>query len=192
MENVHQLADPSPTQPPSWGTKIRHLVVHGILHADDRPHRLALGLAIGMFVAFTPTVGIQTLICLALAWTLSANRVVGLPLIWISNPATFLPIYYPCYRLGCQLTGYPALDRAWFAATVPAEVQSWSDQFGMIGSKFLDIAVPLWTGCLVVATVLGATTYFLMLALIRHHRARRTVPELDTMHESFPPHRTNE
>lgn len=186
MENANLPANHSTPEPQPWGRRVRDLVIHTIFHADDRPHRLALGLAIGMFVAFTPTVGLQTLICVALAWSLSANRVVGLPLIWISNPATFIPIYYPCYRLGCQLTGYPIADREWFAASIPAAGERWSEQFGLIGSRFLDVAVPLWSGCLVVAGALGTITYFLMLSLIRGYRARRSAVQIDTMQESFP------
>ena len=41
----------------SWSRRhrlqLRHFVYHSLLHADDPPRPLALGMAIGMFVAFT-------------------------------------------------------------------------------------------------------------------------------------------
>ena len=73
--------------------RVRHFVLHDILHADDPPHRLALGVAIGMFVTFTPTVGLQMVLVGVLAWLLRANKLVGLPVVWLSNPATVVPIY---------------------------------------------------------------------------------------------------
>ena len=80
-------------------------MLHSILKADDPPHRLALGVAIALFVTFTPTIGFQSVLVVALAWLFGANKLVGLPLIWISNPATFVPIYYPAYRLGKWVLG---------------------------------------------------------------------------------------
>ena len=77
--------------------RARKFIYHNVLHADDPPHRLALGAAIGVFVAFTPTVGLQMMLTVSLAWLLRANKVIGLPVVWISNPATLVPIYYSCY-----------------------------------------------------------------------------------------------
>ena len=44
--------------------QIEHFIVYRILHADDTPHRLALGIALGVFVAWTPTVGLQMVLVL--------------------------------------------------------------------------------------------------------------------------------
>ena len=89
---------------------VKDFCILRILHADDPPHRLALGIAIGMFVTFTPLIGFQMLISVFLAWLLRANKLVGVPLVWISNPVTFVPIYYPCYWLGCKVLGQPVLS----------------------------------------------------------------------------------
>jgi len=94
--------------------QIRHFVFHSILHADDPPHRLALGIAIGTFVTFTPTVGLQMMIVVFLAWLFRANKVVGLPIVWISNPVTIMPIFYTCYRLGRAILGHSAIGANWW------------------------------------------------------------------------------
>ena len=61
--------------------RIRRFIIHNILHADDPPHRLALGVAIGMFMTFTPTVGVQSILVALTAWVLRANKLVGMPMV---------------------------------------------------------------------------------------------------------------
>ena len=87
---------------------------HNVLHADDPPHRLALGAAIGVFVMFTPTIGFQMLISVLIAWLLKANKAIGLPVVWISNPATFIPIFYPSYLVGRVLLGWEPVSETWW------------------------------------------------------------------------------
>ncbi|MEL6896318.1 MAG: DUF2062 domain-containing protein, partial [Planctomycetota bacterium] len=45
----------------------------------------------------------------ASAWILRANRLVGVGLVWISNPLTYAPLFYFHYRVGCLLTGREAI-----------------------------------------------------------------------------------
>ena len=60
--------------------------VHRVLHVPDTPHRIALGVAIGIFVAWTPTIRFQMVLTVVLAWLLGANKSVGVPFVWISCP----------------------------------------------------------------------------------------------------------
>ena len=46
--------------------------------------------AVAMFITFTPTVGLQMILSVFFAWLLRANKAVGIPIVWISNPATTL------------------------------------------------------------------------------------------------------
>lgn len=140
----------------------RRLLLHHILHADDSPHRLALGAAVGMFVAFTPTVGFQMLIVLLLAWLLRANKAIGVPLVWISNPVTIPPIFYAGYTLGRVFLGREPLDHAWWAG-LASPPQSWADAIAFYWSRSLEIAWPLWVGCLILGAVLAVPTYFVVL-----------------------------
>ena len=73
--------------------KSRRFIVHRVLHADDTPHRIALGVAAGLFIGLTPTVGFQMVLAVALAAALRANKVVCIPMVWITNPFTIIPIY---------------------------------------------------------------------------------------------------
>ena len=96
--------------------RARRYVVHDILHADDPPHRLSMGIAIGMFITFTPTVGIQMLLNVFLCWLCRANKLVGLPIVWISNPATLVFIYTGCYWVGVEILGQTPVSQEWFGA----------------------------------------------------------------------------
>ena len=49
-----------------------------IVMLDDTPHSIALGTAIGLFIAWTPTVGIHMILVVALALLFRANKVAGL------------------------------------------------------------------------------------------------------------------
>lgn len=155
----------------SW-RRARRFVVHNVLHADDPPGRLALGAAIGMFITFTPTIGFQMGLVVFFAWLLRANKVIGLPIVWISNPATLVPIYWPCYRLGCLLLGAHSIDRAWWRELGSPPV-GWQGRVGFYWTRFLEIAWPLWAGCIVVGFVLGYVTYYLVYFTVRNYRLRR-------------------
>ena len=154
--------------------RLRRVIVHSVLHVDDPPHRLALGAALGVFVTFTPTVGFQMLVVLFLAWLLRANKAIGVPLVWLSNPATFVPIFYPCYVLGRLILGRPPIREGWAwwkeLATPP---EGWATAIAFYWAKFLEIALPLWVGCLVVGLILGYLTYHFTYRMICAYRLRR-------------------
>ena len=77
--------------------------VQPIFTINDTPHSIALGVALGVFVALTPTMGAQMLIILVVGTLIKANRIIGVLLVWISNPVTIIPMYYGYYWLGGQV-----------------------------------------------------------------------------------------
>lgn len=64
---------------------------------------LSGGLSLGLFVAFTPTVPFQMLLCAGGAILFHVNLPVSLVACWITNPLTVFPIYMTAYRLGKNL-----------------------------------------------------------------------------------------
>ncbi|MHC4994541.1 MAG: DUF2062 domain-containing protein [Planctomycetota bacterium] len=150
----------------------KRFVLHNVLHADDPPNRLALGVAIGMFVAFTPTVGLQSGIVLLLAWMLRANKLVGLPLVWITNPVTLVPIYYNLYLLGGWILGSNAVGRDYFLefASPPP---GWWEGVQFYWQHVNQVLAPLVLGCLIASLVFAVPTYFAVLFVVRHYRFKR-------------------
>ena len=143
-----------------------------MLQADDPPGKLALGAGIGMFITFTPTVGFQMVLTLFFAWLLRANKTIGLPIVWISNPVTIIPIFYGCYVLGRIMMGYPEIEQEWWAG-LSSPPEAWGPKVQFYWYKLMDIAVPLWVGCLVVATITGYITYLFVYYAVRNYRMRR-------------------
>ena len=147
-------------------------VYHNVLHADDPPHPLALGIAIGVFVTFSPTVGFQMAIVVFLAWLFSANKVVGVPIVWITNPITIVPVFYTCYRVGRLMLQRPSVGFAWWAqlSHPPA---GWLEGIEFYSQRFALIAAPLWLGSVVIGFLLGVASYYLSSYAIYGYRMKR-------------------
>jgi uncharacterized protein (DUF2062 family) len=74
-----------------------------LLSLDDSPWRTALGLALGVFISFTPFWGFQTLLALLVATVCRLNRGVTLLGTWLNLP-WFAPfVYAGAVRLGASL-----------------------------------------------------------------------------------------
>jgi uncharacterized protein (DUF2062 family) len=130
---------------------------------------LALAVAIALFVTFTPTIGFQSALVVLLAWMFGANKLVGLPLVWISNPATFVPIYYPSYRLGrWVLGGEPVSMKWWKELAKPPESSGEAIRF--YWSRFMEIIEPLTVGCFLIAIPLAGFGYVMTYQAVTKYR----------------------
>lgn len=153
--------------------KARRFVVRHLLHADDPPHRLAMGVAIGLFWTFTPFLGAQMLLVVACAWLFRANKVVGLPLVWISNPATFVPIFYPCYCIGRWMLGWPSVGRQWWSELTVPPGEGW-EVTEFYWGRVMEIFAPLMVGSVMVALPIAALGYFVTREFVIRYRTART------------------
>ena len=69
-------------------------------HQNGSPFFNAKGLAIGVFSGCFPFFGFQTLIGVFLAKLAKGNIFLAAIGTWISNPFTYIPLYYFNYRIG--------------------------------------------------------------------------------------------
>ncbi len=77
-----------------------------LLRLQGDPKVLARGIAIGVFVAITPTIPFHTTLILLLCGLLAANPLAGVAISFIvSNPITIPLQYYWSWRLGTWITG---------------------------------------------------------------------------------------
>ena len=150
----------------------RRIIVNKVLHADDPPHRLALGVAIGVFVTFTPTIGFQMAIVLFLAWLLGANKAVGLPVVWLSNPATLVPIFWPCYHLGRWLLHTPSISSAWWSS-ITHPPAGWAERVAFYWTRITEVFWPLWVGGIVVGLLAAYVSYYAVFYILCTYRMRR-------------------
>jgi len=165
---------------------IERFITHRILHADDTPHRLAMGIALGFFVAWTPTIGFQMIIVLLLATAFKANRAAGIPIVWISNPFTLVPILSLNYAVGKFLLGIfgerPEISIQQFSAPLEKikgllgyilqhfhEATFWHDMYGMF-IKVINYSLDLWIGSLLIGFFLGLLSYIVSYKFIVWYR----------------------
>lgn len=160
---------------------IRRFVMLRVLHADDSPHRLAMGCAVGAFIAFTPTFGLQIALFFPICWLLRGNSVVGFPILWITNAVTVVPVYMAQYWIGATV-----LNRdPWGADWKMLQVQdgSWWQTVQTYWQFTLKYFGPLGVGSLITATLMGLASYAAVSAIVKQYRLKRfgsfTVPRKD-------------
>ena len=146
-------------------------VLRGVLSLDDTSHAIALGAAVGMAIGMTPTVGVQTLIVLAIVAATHRlfyfNRAAALLLIYVSNPFTVVPIYWCLYQVGTQFVpGTATMDS--FRQILSFEgLAGW---WQTVQDLTFQVGAPLAVGTLVVAPVAGGLMYPITWLLLKWYR----------------------
>jgi uncharacterized protein (DUF2062 family) len=79
-----------------------------LFHVGDTPHRIALSFAIGVWIAFSPLLGLHTVIALGIAFAFKLSRGAMLVGTYINNPWTIAPLYIAGTTVGCFLLDVPA------------------------------------------------------------------------------------
>ena len=164
--------------------KLMRFIKFRILHANDSPHRIALGVALGIFIAWMPVFGLHILVALGLCIILRANKLAALACVWVSNPFTLVPIYYSDYFIGkaalksFNLGGATATDahvRAMFAQFSPGsffsnlfQVEFWGNMLKLVG----EIGYELWVGAIIIGSLISIGAYFLTYYFIVQHRRK--------------------
>ena len=166
--------------------RTRYFFYKRVLHADDTPHRIALGAGVAMLVAFSPTIGFQTVIAIALATLLRANKAVCIPIVWITNPLTILPVYGACWELGHTLMVAPTAGNGSNFVAELASLTPYTDQrvwphlfeaefWSRLLRLMFEFGIELWVGCLAVGAVAAFLTYFATRWGVTEYRQRRRV-----------------
>jgi uncharacterized protein len=135
--------------------------IRALLELDDPPHKLALAFAIGVFIAFSPTIGLHIASCFLLAWVFRVSKVVVLSASFINNPWTVVPLYGFCTWFGIKITGNdaPVPHIAWNKLT--------------ISTVYVTIKPYLWSflvGTLTLGTAAAFLSYFGFFWLVVRYR----------------------
>lgn len=143
-----------------WRERLAHL-----LHTHDTPTRTAAAFALGVFLGFSPFLGLHALLGIAFAFAFNLNRVAVLLGVF-SN----LPWILPAYYTAATLAGATVLG-----AEVPPEVitrlreGSWLE-FRELAAALRPLALSFIVGSTVGAVLLAAAAYRLSLAAILARR----------------------
>jgi len=84
---------------------------HRVTRISATPHTIALGVAIGAFVSFTPFLGLHFLIAGLIALALGGSILASALGTAVGNPLTFPFIWLASYNLGAMLLGYRQRSR---------------------------------------------------------------------------------
>jgi hypothetical protein len=122
--------------------------INRVKNFSGDPHYVAMGMAIGVFVAATPTMPFQTAIAIALAYILRSSKAAAAIGVWLSNPITFPVFYLASYKVGTLLFGISA---SYDAGGKPVDILK-------LGA---DITVAALTGGIIIGLCLAIATYFI-------------------------------
>ena len=149
------------------------------VHANDNPQRIAVGVAIGLFIGWLPLVGIQTIIAAVVCWIVRANFAASVPGVWLSNPLTMVPMYLLNNWVGSLFYGkrisWQEMQEIWAGI---AEMGIWEGTVYLCTSIW-DITAPMLIGGCIIGLIVGVPGYFLSLRAAfaiqrrRHERKER-------------------
>ena len=141
-----------------------------ILKLNEPPHRLALAFALGIFIAFSPWLGLHIVSAVFLSWMFRLNKVVVLTATFVNNPWTIVPMYAFCLWFGVKITGSAAAvpDIAW----------------GSLGIReAYDVLIPfLWpylAGTIIIGAAAAAASYFCFSWAVKRYRRGEQIGSVD-------------
>jgi len=136
--------DPKKVYP--WYLKpFEFLLTHPVYFSANR-RSVSGGIALGVFLGLLPLPG-QTALAVMGALLLRVNLPLAAIAVWVSNPLTFVPLFYFAYRIGAILVDIPV-------ETVPPE-----GAIAWLSEEIHHRWRPLLYGSLLMATSAASVTY---------------------------------
>lgn len=147
-----------------------------LLALDDPPERTAFAFAVGVFIAFSPFLGLHTIMATVLAFAFRFNKVAIYSGTFVNNPfLTFIPIVVASYAVGAFLLGRPLAPPAEGMALLrdphPLAAAYWRELF----TRGWDVLLPFAVGGTLLSVVCSLAAYPATLYLLRAHRRRKAV-----------------
>jgi uncharacterized protein (DUF2062 family) len=146
---------------PAKGTSLR-TQIRMLVFSDNSPAQIALGAAIGIFLALSPFLGIHTIAALGLALVFRASRPAAVLGTFINNPVTMTFIYLLEIKLGSYVLGY--------SLTMPEGI--WKD-FVELFSLGRQAVLSIMTGFIILGLLSAIAVYLLTLGAVLYMRKAR-------------------
>ena len=145
-----------------------------LLAIDDPPERTALAFSIGVFIAFSPFLGLHTIMATLVAFIFRFNKIAIYAGTFINNPIlTLVPIIVVSYALGALVLGRPV-------GIPPAGLELMKNPRIFTGEYYREIFVhsrylvePFAVGGMILSVVCSLVAYPLTLRSIRAYRSRK-------------------
>ncbi len=163
------------------GRFFRNRFVSKILETDDPPNRVARGVAVGTFIAVTPTIGFMILLCLLFATLARGNRLAAVAMTFVLNPFIIIPPsywYFPAYYLGAFLLG---MDAVGFSRVLNA-YESANGVYELLRNLWslgIDVYGPMFLGSAIIGAPIAFLMYIVSLRIVKRHRAKSETADND-------------
>lgn len=142
-----------------------------LLALDDPPERTALAFSIGVFIAFSPFLGLHTILATLIAFVFRFNKIAVYSGTFVNNPfLTLVPIIIASYAVGAFLLGRPLR-----IPTAGLELLRYphlltADYYRKVFHESWDVVWPFAIGGMVLSVVCSLTAYPVTSALLRAQR----------------------
>jgi uncharacterized protein (DUF2062 family) len=147
-----------------------------LLHTHDTPQRTAGAYALGVFLGFSPILGLHTILALVLAFALRLNRVAVLLGVYSNLPWIVVPYYSLATWLGAAILGTDLPPGAVEAMLDSLLNRSWSEfRTAAVGLKPFFWAFTLGSG--IGSILLALIAYRAAVVMIITHRNRMHRPQ---------------
>lgn len=146
------------------------------------PQAIAGGFSLGLFLALTPTVGVQLLIAVFLATLFKLSRPAAFVAVMVTNPLTIPPIFTFNYWVGKNFFEGPSVREVYGhllgIAAEMAKMNIWQvgDQIKAFAGIGQEMLLPLFFGSFLVALLAGALSYIFLvrfLWFLKLHKERK-------------------
>jgi uncharacterized protein (DUF2062 family) len=141
-----------------------------LFHVEDSPHRIALSFALGVFIAFSPLLGLHTLMALGIAVAFRLSKAAIIVGIYVNNPWTIAPMYMGGTVLGCYLLGVSTDD----LVHLRFDAQGWA-LYRSLADQLRPYLWPYVLGNTLLGILCGGLAYLLLRRVLER---RRKTPRL--------------
>lgn len=142
--------------------------LRALLVLDEPPERTAWTYALGVFLGFSPLVGLHTLIALAIIFLFRVNRLAILLGVYTNTPWTYPATLTVGTALGLWVLG---MDGA--APAIPSEAFWTGRARELLAGNFWRLLAPFVVGNFLLAVAAGLVAYALSKWILTRYRARR-------------------
>ncbi|HEX8097550.1 MAG TPA: DUF2062 domain-containing protein [Pyrinomonadaceae bacterium] len=142
--------------------------VRRLLAIDDPPERTALAFSVGVFIAFSPFLGLHTVMATVVAFAFRLNKIAVYTGTFVNNPfLTLVPIIIASYAVGAFLMGRPVRLPAEGLELLKEPHLFTGDYWRSLFANALTILAPFTLGGLLLSVVCSLAAYPLTLRLLR-------------------------
>lgn len=146
-----------------------------LLHTHDTPERTALAFAVGVFIGFSPLLGLHTALGLAVAFGFGLNRLAVLLGAYANLPWFLGPYYTVATILGAGLLG--TSHGSGVLAELGRALGHWSlDEVHRLSELLRPLLWSFVLGSFLLAAAVAGTAYPVALTFVRASRRRRSGP----------------